>query len=163
MAPFCDARVGQRQRQAVARRERERPVERGVLVIGNDEQAREPGVYLFRREAVGMGMEPIEARTVSYPEVEGLLCARRDRVEPRPVLRFGQREAVEMNGRGLRQAVLDDATEALAGPRNEDRLCDALVPQVRAVAGQPRHGIDALGDQPANRLQWNDSAGGKRG
>jgi hypothetical protein len=93
----------------------------------------------------------------------GLSRARRDCIEPCAVLRFGQSEPVKVDGRGLRQPVFDDGIEAIAAPRDDDRIFDPLSVHIGHVAAAAEQRIDALDDQTPDRAQRCDRTSGQTG
>src|SRR2546430_6531512 len=118
----------------------ERRIERVVILVGHYQQAGESGVDLLGGEAVGMGMEPVQPGAVLHFEAHPLARAWLNRIETRAVGRFRQRQPGEVHGGGLRQRVLDDAIEALAAARPEDRLRDSPRPEVCHVSATPGDG-----------------------
>ncbi len=123
-AAAADADVRDGEREPVAGREAERRIDRVVVLVRHDQQSGETTVDLLGGEAVRMGMKPVQAGPVLHLEAHALARARRDRIEARPVLRFRERQSVEMDGSGLRERVLDRGVEDLAAARDEDRLRD---------------------------------------
>src|SRR5689334_17350986 len=67
-----------------------------------------------------------------------------------------------MHGRGLRQAVFDHGIEALAAPRDQDRLRHLLRPEIGNISAAPGDRVGALDDEPAHighrYVRWRASA-----
>ena len=155
-----DAHVGHHEGEPVLRRQGERAIERGVLVVGDEEQPREPTVNLLRGEAVRVRVEPVESRTVSHFEVQRLACAGFERVEARAVLRFGKRQAVKVNGRRLRQPVFDSPVESIAAPRDDDRMRDPSRSQIGDIAAAAEHRVAMLDREALDRVERHDASTG---
>ena len=142
-----DPSFGYGECEPVSRREAERRIERVVVLVGYYQQAGESGVDLLGGEAVRMGMKPVQPGAIPHFEAHAFALARSDRIETGAVGRFRQRQSVEMHGGGLRQRVLDDAIEALAATRQEDRLRDLPLPEICHVPATPGDGVGAFDDE----------------
>jgi hypothetical protein len=145
-----DPHIGDREGETVAFGEGERRIEGAVVLVGDDEQARQSGVDLLGGDAVGVRVKPVQPRAVFHLEAHALAGARGDGVEAGTVLRFGQREAVEVHRGGLGQGILDRGIEGLAAARPEDGLGDSPRPEVGNVAASSGKGVRPFDDQAAN-------------
>ena len=145
-----DASLRDGEREPIFRRKGERRIERVVVLVGHYQQPGESGVDLLAGEAVRMGMEPIQPGAVLHFEAHPLARARLDRIETCAVGCFRQRQPVEVHGGGLRQGVLDDAIEALAAAREEDRLRDPPRPEVCHVPATPGDRVGAFYDETSH-------------
>ena len=158
-----DADIGHCKRQPVLRRQRERVVERSILVVGYDEQPRKSAVDLLGGEAVRMRVKPVEPRTVFHVETQRFAGAGLDRVETSAVLRFRERKAVKVDRRGLRQPVFDHGIETIAAPRYQYRMRDPLPVQMGDVAAAAEQWVEVLDGEAPDRVERHDSASGQRG
>ena len=115
---------------------------------------------LLRGEAVRVRVEPVESRTVSHIEAQRLGRAGFERVEARAVLRFGKRQAVKVNGRRLREPVLDSRVETIAAPCDEDRMPHSLRSQIGDIAAAAEHGVAMLDGKALDRVERHHGAAG---
>ena len=145
-----DAGVRDGEREPVAGRESERCIERFIVIVRHDEQAGESAIDLLGGKAVRMRMEPVQPGAVLHLEAQAFARTRSDRIEAGAVLRLRERQAVEMDGGGLRQRVLDHGVEALAAPCDEDRLRHPSRAEVRHVAATAGERILPLDDETRN-------------
>jgi len=157
-----DSHVGHREGEPVGRPQCQRFVERGVVFVLDDDQGEEPRIDLFRGESVRMRMKPVEPAAVPDPEFERLRTAGLDRIETRAILRLGERETVKVNGRGLRQPVLDHGVESISLPRDEDGPRNPLRPGIGDIVAAAKNRIAALDHDPPHALERNGPAAGDR-
>src|SRR5439155_944610 len=109
-----------------------------------------------------MGMEPVQPGAVLHFEAHPLARARLDRSETCAVGRFRQRQAVEMDGSGLRQRVFEHRVEGFAAAREEDRLRDSPRPEVCHVPATPGNGIGTFDDETSHVLDRGSAPGAER-
>jgi hypothetical protein len=98
-------------------------------------------MHLLGSEAMWMRMKPIQPRPIPHLEAHRLARTWQDRIEAGPVSRFRKRQPVKVDGRGLREAILDDGIEVLTASRNDDRLQDIPRAEVGNVLAATEYGI----------------------